>query len=347
MRIIHCVSSLQVGGAEKCVKNLVTRQKDKGLDVSVLSFGNKDDAFQHSIETKNVDVINVNGNIILRLLKLLIVLIKYSSIHIHSPAVIKAFAPIFPILLFKNVIYTIHGEVEPPIGFLRGSHKVASIYLNKIFAVSEPIKTGIYKRYGWHPSNVEVIKNGVEVADAPLRVGRNNKLNLCTVSRLVPLKNIEQLIENYADKKVYDFSHLHIYGNGPELEKLTTLTERLAMSPFVTFHGAVLDEYIIYDDKDVLLINSTTEGLPMSLLEAMARGIPALSTNVGDIGAVIDSGENGYVYDRDDMNTWFTHLKHLNENRKALKEMGEKAFSFIIKNYSIDSVSALYETYYS
>ncbi len=164
------------------------------------------------------------------------------------------------------------------------------------------MKAAIYKRYGWHPSNVEVIKNGVEVADAPLRVGRNNKLNLCTVSRLVPLKNIEQLIENYADKKVCEFSHLHIYGNGPELEKLTTLTERLAMSPFVTFHGAVLDEYIIYDDKDVLLINSTTEGLPMSLLEAMARGIPALSTNVGDIGAVIEvhylyvNGEQGALF---------------------------------------------------
>ena len=347
MRIIHCVSSLQVGGAEKCVKNLVSRQKDKGLDVSVLSFGNKDDAFQQSIESENVDVINVNGNIILRLFKLIIVLLKYSSIHIHSPAVIKAFAPIFPLLLFKNVIYTIHGEVEPPISFLRGSHKIASTYLSKIFAVSEPIKAGIFQRYGWHSSIVEVVKNGVEVAEAPHRVGHGEKLNLCTVSRLVPLKNIEQLIVNFAAKKAHEFSHLHVYGNGPELEKLTTLTERLAMSPFVTFHGAVLDEKSIYEDKDLLLINSTTEGLPMSLLEAMARGIPALSTDVGDIGAVINSGENGYIYDRNDMNTWLKHLNNLNGERKELKEMGEKAYRFIANNYSIDSVSMLYESYYS
>ena len=329
------------------MKNLVSRQKDKGLDVSVLSFGNKDDAFQQSIETENVDVINVNGNIISRLFKLIIVLLKYSSIHVHSPAVIKAFAPIFPLLLFKNVIYTIHGEVEPPISFLRGSHKIASFYLSKIFAVSEPIKAGIYQRYGWHSSSVEVVKNGVELADIPLRVGHNEKLSLCTVSRLVPLKNIEQLIENFAQKNVHEFSHLHIYGDGPELEKLTTLTEKLAMLPFVTFHGAVLNEKLIYDDKDILLINSTTEGLPMSLLEAMARGIPALSTDVGDIGAVITSGESGYTYDRDDMNTWLKHLNYLNDNREALKKMGESAFSFIAKNYSIDSVSTLYETYYS
>jgi len=79
----------------------------------------------------------------------------------------------------------------------------------------------------------------------------------------------------------------------------------------------------------------------------MARGIPALSTDVGDIGAVINSGENGYIYDRNDMNTWLKHLNNLNGERKELKEMGEKAYRFITNNYSIDSVSMLYESYYS
>jgi hypothetical protein len=67
MRILHCVSSLKVGGAEKCVKNLVKVQSQKGLDVEVLSFGDKDDAFQRDIEALNINVINVNGNIITRL----------------------------------------------------------------------------------------------------------------------------------------------------------------------------------------------------------------------------------------------------------------------------------------
>ena len=47
------------------------------------------------------------------------------------------------------------------------------------------------------------------------------------------------------------------------------------------------------------------------------------------------------------MNTWLKHLNNLNGERKELKEMGEKAYRFITNNYSIDSVSMLYESYYS
>ena len=346
MRIVHCVSSLKVGGAEKCVKNLIKVQKQKGFDVEVLSFGEKSDAFQHDIELLDVNVINVKGNILTRLLKAIQYLKGFSTVHIHSPAVIKAFAPIFPVLIFKNVIYTIHGEVEPPIGFIKGSHKLAQYYINRVFGVSESIKEGIKQRYGWNPHDVTVINNGVYCPAHPHQIAKQPILNLCTVCRLVPLKNITQLVEAFARYELGHLARLNVFGDGPERSVIEQLVELHNLHDSVILHGEVLNEDTIYDHQDILLINSTTEGLPMSLLEAMARGIPVISTSVGQIPRLIQHGENGFIYDVDDIESWHKLILSQIHDRDNLMQVGQHAFTFIKKHYAIDDVSAIYEAAY-
>jgi glycosyltransferase involved in cell wall biosynthesis len=346
MRILHCVSSLKVGGAEKCVKNLVKAQNQKNLSVEILSFGHRSDSFQQEIEALGINVININGNIVKRLWLAAKVITKFSSIHIHSPAVIKAFAPIFPILLLKRVIYTIHGEIEPPISFVKGSHKLASLYLNDIFAVSESIKQGIGVRYGWSSCAVTVVNNGVYCPPTPNDIAQQTSLNLCTVCRLVPLKNISQLVEEFARRNLAGYAVLNIFGDGPERERIERLVSKHKLHGAVVMHGEVLDEDDIYAQQDLLLINSTTEGLPMSLLEAMARGIPALSTSVGQIPNLITQNENGFTYPVDDTEGWYTLLLSQIKDRDNLIQVGRRAFAFVKQNYAINDVSSVYEAKY-
>ncbi|WOI38745.1 glycosyltransferase family 4 protein [Alteromonas sp. CI.11.F.A3] len=346
MRILHCVSSLQVGGAEKCVKNLVIAQQRSGLDVAILSFGDKKDAFQKDLEDLGISVINLSGNVISRTFFLLKVISKFTTLHVHSPAVIRAFTLIFPFLLIKNVVYTIHGEVEPPVSFIKQSHWLAMLYLNKAFGVSGKIKSGISQRYAWATSSIEVIENGVPIPSEPVKIGERDSLQLCAVCRLVPLKNLAHLLEAFKYHECYQYASLHIYGDGPEMETLQQLTTSLSLDNVVRFHGAILDEDEIYHDKDALLINSTTEGLPMSLLEAMARGIPAFSSDVGEIPNVITNGKNGVIYSLSDMLTWSTQLQAANTDRKQLKAMGAGARRFMQDHYSIERVSAIYEKSY-
>lgn len=347
MKVLHCISSLQVGGAEKCVRNLSLEQKSQQLSVGILSFGKPNDAFQSDIEKAGIEVFNINGNVFVRSLRTISVLLKYSTIHIHSPAVIRAFTPLFLLLILKNVIYTIHGEVEPPLKYLKFAHKLSSVYINTIFAVSEPIKRGIKERYGWSEQCVSVVENGVVVPSSFAEIGNKNKLRLCMVCRLIPLKNVSQIIDAFNRHKLFEMFLLDIYGDGPERAKLEDKVERLKLSKYITFHGNQLDENFIYENEDVLLINSTTEGLPMSLVEAMARGIPAVSTNVGNISSVISHGENGYIYEINDMATWKKCLFRLHEDRKLLEEMGKSAHLFISKQFSIKSVSSIYQKFYS
>lgn len=346
MRILHCVSSLKVGGAEKCVKNLVKAQSEKGLDVEVLSFGNECDAFQHDIKALGVKVTNIKGNIFVRLMKTVRTLLSFSTIHIHSPAVIKAFAPIFPVLMAKRVIYTIHGEVEPPISFVRGSHTLAQLYINKVFGVSESIKSGINKRYGWNSNTVTVVNNGVYCPPIPQDIAQQPLLHLCTVCRLVPLKNITQLVEEFGRRNLGNHAVLNIFGDGPERSKIEQIVEKYGLQSSVILHGEVLDEDQIYAQQDLLLINSTTEGLPMSLLEAMARGIPALSTSVGQIPRLIQHGDNGFIYNVNDIESWRKLILSQIHDRDKLMQVGQHAFAFIKQHYAIDDVSAIYEATY-
>ena len=346
MRILHCVSSLKVGGAEKCVKNLVLEQQKQGLDVSVLSFGSCADAFQSEIEKSGAKVINISGNIFSRTWASIKALSQYSTIHVHSPAVIRAFALLFPVLFTKQVIYTIHGEVEPPISFVKQSHWLGRLYINRVYGVSENIKKGITKRYGWSISSVTVIKNGVVIPQKPQVISLQPKLQLCTVSRLVPLKNIAQLLKAFEEYKCFNYADLHIYGDGPEKLDLEALATQLNLNHSVTFHGAVLEEQAIYQNKDLLLINSTTEGLPMTLLEAMARGIPAISTAVGEIPNVIENQCNGIVYSLNDLAEWQKQLTIVDSDRTKLQEMGVLAHKFILSHFAIHDVCMIYQKSY-
>lgn len=346
MRILHCVSSLKVGGAEKCVKNLVLEQKKQGLDVSVLSFGNRADAFQNEIEKSGAKVINITGNIFSRTWASIKALSQYSTIHIHSPAVIRAFALLFPVLFIKQVIYTIHGEVEPPISFVKQTHWLGRLYINRVYGVSENIKKGITNRYGWPTSSVTVIKNGVVVPPKPQVISQQSKLQLCIVCRLVPLKNIAQLLKAFEEYDCFNYADLHIYGDGPEKTNLEALATQLNLNHTVTFHGAILEEQAIYQNKDLLLINSTTEGLPMTLLEAMARGIPALSTAVGEIPNMIENQRNGIVYSLNDLAEWQKQLLNVNTHRTKLQEMGSFAHKFIHSHFAIQHICMIYKESY-
>ena len=346
MRILHCVSSLKVGGAEKCVRNLVLEQKLQGLTVAVLSFGDPSDAFQKEIETSGIKVINITGNLISRTWSSIRAVSTYSTVHVHSPAVVRAFTLIFPVLFMKQVVYTIHGEVEPPISFVKESHQLARLYINRSYGVSENIKAGIKNRYGWPTSSVTVIKNGVAIPSKPQEISKQSKLQLCVVCRLVPLKNIAQLVEAFKQYGCSGYAELHIYGDGPEKSNLEMLTTQLNLNQSITFYGAVLDEQAIYENKDLLLINSTTEGLPMSLLEAMARGIPAVSTSVGEIPNVITNGKNGFIYSINDIVTWGSYLNAVSTDSDRLKSVGSSAWQFMQANFSIKHVSAIYEENY-
>ena len=338
-RILHCVSSLQVGGAEKCAVNLLTCQHALGYKVAVLSFGKPAEPFQSVLENRGIRVINNNESIIRRLVRTVRILKGFDVIHIHSPAVIRAFMPVFPFLMGKKVLYTHHGEDSPDQKGMRLSHWLAALYINKDFAVSEKVKLSVKQRYNWEPARTDVIPNGVLLSKGDITAPATPFKFAC-VARMVPLKQIDKVVTAFAQADIPQ-SELHLFGDGPERPAVEAAVAKHNLQHRVVLHGNVLDEDEIYRHVDCLVINSTTEGLPMALIEALARGKPAISTPVGEIPN-LDKRYHFCLFSEDDTAALSEVMKTMASSPEQWEMLARNGKQLVEESYSIEQVSRTY-----
>ncbi len=348
MNVIHVVSSLKIGGAEKFVRNISKLQVANGLSVTVVSFGNGDDPFKLQLEEAGIPVILIQGSMLSRWFQIVKLIRRADVVHVHSPSVIRVLLPVSLLLIRKNIVYTIHGEVDPPQSLLRLSHRAALIYLSNVTAVSEQAKLSTHRRYGWDPKPITVIENGVPIPVRPSHDHNQLKLKLGTVCRLISLKNINHIIttvERFVDQ-ISTNIELHIWGDGPERAAIESQIKLAQLEPYVFVHGASLDEDQIYSSFDVLVICSETEGLPMSLLEGFAYGLPAISTPVGAIPSALKDNHNGWLYEVGDLDALFLILEKLSMDKRLIKPAGDCAYKLVSEQYGLTNLANdFYEIY--
>ena len=146
---------------------------------------------------------------------------------------------------------------------------------------------------------------------------------------------------------------LGIVGTGSYLNDLKIMVEKLNVGDKVTFHGRVSDEELsrIYSEADIYLIPTMRyEGLPLALLEAMAHGIPTISSKIGGNSDVITHDSDGLFIKPGDLEELITGIKKLgndSELRKrismAARDTTEKRFD---KNRMVMETLEILETVY-
>jgi len=251
--------------------------------------------------------------------------------------------------LFKKVIYTIHGEVDPPQSLMKLSHQISLLYLNKIVAVSASAKDSVVRRYGWDIMQVGVIKNGVNIVNKLEKNKRKNKIHLGIVSRLIPLKNIPLLFEaiTLLPPSLSQQITLHIFGDGPSRQEVIDESQQLSSGVDIEFYGNVVEENDIYTKFDILVMCSNTEGLPMSILEAMGYGMPIISTDVGAISQVVTDQKTGWLYPVKDVNALVDILIKVISKPELIVTNGKNAKQFIDEHYAISIISEDYQRIYN
>ncbi len=121
-----------------------------------------------------------------------------------------------------------------------------------------------------------------------------------TVAALRPEKNIGRLLRAFALATSEQPARLIIAGDGPERFALEALAQQLGISHRVRFTGHVAQPATLFKQLDVFAMSSDTEQMPLSLLEAMAAGLPVVATDVGDIRAMLAVANGPYVTALDD-----------------------------------------------
>jgi glycosyltransferase involved in cell wall biosynthesis len=164
-------------------------------------------------------------------------------------------------------------------------------------------------RSWWLPaSRVHFVPNGVDTArfapgDAAARAGarrrvgaRPDEVVVGTVAMLRPDKNHARLVRAFADLARERPARLLIVGDGPCRRQLEEQAGALGLSNRVCLAGAQVDPAPSYQAMDVFALSSDTEQMPLSVLEAMASGLPIVSPEVGDVAAMV--GEAGGLVTR-------------------------------------------------
>ncbi|HTE38782.1 MAG TPA: glycosyltransferase [Reyranella sp.] len=152
-------------------------------------------------------------------------------------------------------------------------------------------------------SRLRLVPNGVDLARfaaaGPPRADARPVV-IGTVAALRPEKNIARLIRALARLRAAVPARLVIVGDGPERAALEALAAAEGVGGQVEFAGHHTNPAPLYASFDIFALSSDTEQMPLSVLEAMASGLPVAATDVGDVAGMLDAANRPYVVARED-----------------------------------------------
>jgi|GEM_PF-4773456 len=368
MRIMQTVTSLGPGGVQSLVFELAERLVGQEKRIAILSFGpivsqyhkESDDA----LKNRGIEIICPTKDLSSRLERQKF---AYESVENFKPDIIHAHTPMPHIYICRAakklrlpIVATFHSYTMWPKWIDEMKAKfLFSTYLNKstnhFVAISKGIKEVMKQKYHIPDDITSVIYNGVDISRFEVNlsyrkecrkylsiaedsfvitnVGRiefdtKNQLSIIRI-----IKNIERSVRK---------ARILFVGDGPDIDRLRALSREI---PSVSVLGSRNDIPNILSASDVFILPSKREGLPVSILEAMAAGVPVVATDVGSVREVISDGVNGFVIGVDEIDRIPEILSILQNNRDVYSSVRDEAKKSV-QSFSIeDFVEAHLELY--
>ena len=265
-----------------------------------------------------------------------------------------------------RVVHTYHGHVLD--GYFSPLMTTVFITLERalarvsdaIIAISPAIRDGLLHTYRIGRVNqYRVVPLGFDLApfaavDATARAAARRELAIpdgvpviSTVGRLTAIKQ-HRLFLDIAQRTVaaHPETTALIAGDGELRAELEAYAATLGIAGHVRFLGWRRDLTTIYGATDVFVLTSRNEGTPVALIEAMACGVPGVSTDVGGVKDVIDSPAVGRLAPFGDADALAGHVRDLLADADARAAMGERARQRVLASYGFErlvaEIAALY-----
>ena len=168
------------------------------------------------------------------------------------------------------------------------------------------------------------------------------------VARLAPVKDVDTLLRAAAliVEQRPDF-RLEIAGDGPCRGALEALRDQLRLGEQVRFLGGVRDVPRLLTRARLFVLSSLTEGVSLTLLEAMARGLPAAATAVGGNPEVVAAGETGLLVPPRDPAALAAAVLHLWTQPEEAAAMGRAGRARVEQHFDVRRMVAEYEAMYT
>jgi glycosyltransferase involved in cell wall biosynthesis len=193
---------------------------------------------------------------------------------------------------------------------------------------------------------VEVVRNGIDTrrfAFAGPRAGGPAVF----VARLAPEKDVPTLLRATAliCRQRPGF-RLAIAGDGPSLPEMRRLVSDLNIADRVQFLGLVHNVPALLAEARLFVLSSISEGVPLTLLEAMASGLPVVATSVGGTPEVVNDCETGLLVPPRDPPALAAAMTRLLDDNDLARTMGEAGRRRVERHFDIRQMVATYERIY-
>jgi glycosyltransferase involved in cell wall biosynthesis len=210
------------------------------------------------------------------------------------------------------------------------------------------------KRFGVHPRLVKWIPNGIDTDRFAPR--RNDSLRRAWgiapdevlfgfAGRLGAEKNLNLAIQALAQAHA-PTARLALIGDGPCREDLESHAARLGVAGRVLFVPKTADIAPFYNALDAFLLTSRTEQMPLSLLEAMASGLPAICTNVGDCSEMLSTRDFPYLVPSGDVAKLASALETVAASPSERATAGSANRARVLQQYKLEEMISAYERIY-
>jgi len=248
-------------------------------------------------------------------------------------------------------------------GFNWGRHEYAWLRLtrtvpDRVICVSEAVRQTVLKNEGTAPAKTLVIHNGIEptAADQSLRQQVRTELGLKREHQVIGMvanfnravKGVEYFIEA-APLILTQCPHARflLFGRGKFEPQLRERAQELGVGEQVGFAGFRRDIDRFYQAMDISVLTSLSEGLSITLLESMNRGLPTIATSVGGNPEVIVDGETGFLVPPKNVLVFAEKAVTLLNDNDLAKRMGEAGRKRAAEHFSLENTAAKYFALYS
>lgn len=229
-------------------------------------------------------------------------------------------------------------EEFSPLGYFPYRTSIIS-KIDRIFSISNHGLNYLNEKY--NINNLSVSKLGVSSKNLICSPSLNFNFSIVSVSNIIPIKNvtlIAQSIINFATRNPEINVHWNHFGDGIELNNLRDLINRNTLNNLTIFlNGRVsnLDILDFYSNSsvDVLINLSLSEGIPVSMMEAISFGLPLIGTNVGAVSEIINSSTGILLNDRPSIYSISNALDNIYLNPPNR----ESIYNFWKNNFSADT----------
>jgi len=362
VRVAHVTFDMRIGGAERVIVNLV-RHTDRGLfDVSVICLEGRLGPFGLQLEAEGTSILQLDRKpgFDWRLIGQICEAIRRHQIdilhcHQYTPYV---YGVLGAAMTGCKVIFTEHGRFFPDLKKRKRMivNPLLHILTDRVTAISEATRQALAVNESFPEKAIQVIYNGIDRPDYG-QIDRKQKraefgidpdaFVMGTVARLDPIKNHPMMIR--ALKRLQGQSRrpiLLIVGDGPERDKMAALASKLSVSEAVVFTGYRDDAEQMYPLMDLFLLTSFSEGTAMTLLEAMAAGLPAIVTDVGGNPEIVEQNRTGFIVPSDDAAALAEKVNILMNDPDQRGAMQAAASAHFETRFTANEMAAAYEKLY-